>query len=98
MSRYHAQLHYDTSSPVITDLGSSNGTFINGDVLRGGYMLQPSDWVTIGGYLVQVNGREVQKKDLSASRIVAYNVSKSYGEKTVVNGVSVALIRENLSG
>ncbi len=99
VSRYHAQLHYDTSpQPVMTDLGSSNGTFINGNALRGGYLLQPSDWVTIGGYLIQVNGREVQKKDLSASRIVAYNVSKSYGEKTVVNGVSVALYPREFVG
>lgn len=100
VSRYHAQLYYDAgrTQPIITDLGSSNGTFVNGEVLRGGVVLQPSDWVTIGGYLISVNGREVRKQDLSASRIAAYNVTKSYGDKTVLNGVSVALYPREFVG
>ena len=100
VSRYHAELSYETGShqPVISDLGSTNGTFINGEIMRVPSLLQPTDWVTIGGYLLRVEGREVKKQDLSASRIAAFNVSKSYGNKTVLQDVSVALYPREFVG
>ncbi len=99
VSRHHAQLTYDSGpQPIITDLGSTNGIFVNGNILRSAYQLTTADWVTIGGYLINVNGREIKKQDLSASRIVAYNVGKSYGEKTVLQDVSVALYPREFVG
>jgi ABC-type multidrug transport system ATPase subunit len=100
VSRYHAELVYQngTSQPIVTDLGSTNGTFINGEILRAPYPLLPTDWVTIGGYLLRVEGREVKKQDLSASRIAAFNVSKSYGDKTVLQDVSIALYPREFVG
>jgi ABC-type multidrug transport system ATPase subunit len=99
VSRHHAELAYDGDpQPVITDLGSTNGTFVNGEILRSTYRLAASDWVTIGGYLLSVNGREVKKQDLSASRIVAYNVGKQYGNRTVLQDVSFALYPREFVG
>jgi len=100
VSRYHARLTYASGDyqPIITDLGSSNGTFINGHLLRSDYQLQPTDWVALGGYLLSINGREVRKQDLSASRIAAYGVGKAYGQKTVLENVSVALYPREFVG
>lgn len=99
VSRHHAQLEYTNGSqPVITDLGSTNGTFVNGEILRSPYQLKPTDWVTIGGYLLRVNGREVKKQDLSASRIAAYQVSKNYGETAVLQDISIALYPREFIG
>ncbi len=100
VSRYHAELIYQNGNeqPVITDLGSTNGILVDGDILRGEKLLSPDEWVTIGGYLLLVKGREIKKKDLSASRLVAYQVSKSYGEKTVLQDISVALYPREFVG
>lgn len=92
VSRHHAVLVYDGGpQPSISDRGSSNGTFVNGQLIRGPYQVVPKDWITIGGYLLKIDGRDIKKQDLSASRITAFSVSKSYGDKTVLNNVSIAL-------
>ena len=99
VSRHHVLLEYTNGDqPVISDLGSTNGTFINGEILRSARLLQATDWITIGGYLLRVQGHEVKKQDLSASRIAAFNVSKSYGTKTVLQDVSVALYPREFVG
>lgn len=99
VSRHHAQLDYNNGDqPVISDLGSANGTFVNGEILRSPYQLSPNDWVTIGGYLLRVNGREVKKQDLSASRLAAFNVCKTYGDKTVLQNISIALYPREFIG
>jgi len=99
VSRYHAELVYnDGPQPMILDAGSSNGTFINGQLLRGSYTLQPTDWVTVGGYLIKVAGRNIKKQDLGASRLAAFSVSKSYGDKDVLQNVSVAFYPREFVG
>lgn len=100
VSRYHAELNYQNGNgqPTISDLGSTNGTFVNGDVLYSPRKLEPTDWVAVGGYLLRVIGREIKKQDLSASRIAAFNVSKSYGEKMVLQNVSIALYPREFIG
>lgn len=48
MSRRHARLAFDGRSAVLTDLGSTNGTIVNG-VRIGEQMLRPGDYVQFGG-------------------------------------------------
>jgi hypothetical protein len=47
-SRHHAQIHRAGSGFVITDLGSTNGTFVNGEKLIGDVRLADGDIVTLG--------------------------------------------------
>lgn len=48
MSRRHARLAYDGHSAVLTDMGSTNGTLVNG-VRIGEQMLHPGDYIQFGG-------------------------------------------------
>lgn len=100
VSRRHAELVYENGKqqPVISDLGSTNGTFVNGDVLRAPRQLAPTDWVTVGGFLLRVEGHEVNKQDLSASRIAAFNICKDFDGKRVLQDISVALYPREFIG
>lgn len=47
-SRHHAQIHRAGSGFVITDLGSTNGTFVNGEQLIADHRLADGDIITLG--------------------------------------------------
>jgi pSer/pThr/pTyr-binding forkhead associated (FHA) protein len=48
VSRHHATLKITTTDNVLTDLDSTNGTFLNGVRLRGGSQIGPGDEVRFG--------------------------------------------------
>ncbi len=96
VSRYHATLDYKNGNqPQIFDNSSTNGTFLNGEILRFPKVVSPADWISIGGFLLSVNGHEIKKHDLSASRIAAFNISKEIAGNRILQDISfVAYPRE----
>lgn len=52
MSRRHARLTFQGGKYVIEDVGSTNGTFVNGQRLAGPYVLKPGDVVAFGEQIV----------------------------------------------
>ena len=48
ISRKHTQLVYQGGKFIVTDLGSTNGTFVNGQRLTGQHVLQPGEMVSLG--------------------------------------------------
>ena len=48
VSRRHAELRFESGQYVLHDLGSTNGTFVNGQKVEGGRVLAPGDHVEIG--------------------------------------------------
>jgi predicted component of type VI protein secretion system len=54
ISRRHARLYAQGNGYVLEDLGSTNGSFVNGQRLLGPYVLRPGDTVTFGERLNMV--------------------------------------------
>ena len=99
VSRHHASLTYNGGAqPVIADLGSTNGTFVNGQPLTERRVLHPHDLIFLGGFLLRVNGRDIKRHDLSASRITAREVTKQLGGREILKGVSLALYPREFVG
>jgi predicted component of type VI protein secretion system len=48
ISRRHARLYLQGNTYIIEDLGSTNGTFVNGQRLMGPNLLRPGDVITFG--------------------------------------------------
>jgi hypothetical protein len=61
-SSHHAEIHADSTGYVITDLGSTNGTFVNQQPLTPNvpYVLRPADVIRIGGteFTYEVTGTQ----------------------------------------
>jgi len=54
ISRLHARFLWQGAGYLIEDLGSTNGTFVNGERLRGPRLLQPGDEIRLGPNTVMV--------------------------------------------
>jgi hypothetical protein len=55
LSRRHASISHDTAGRlVVEDLGSTNGTFVNGTRISGRRAIQPGDTIELGGSTLQV--------------------------------------------
>src|ERR671917_1877800 len=57
ISRVHARIFYDPSGRLmVEDLGSTNGTFVNGNRITGQQPLNPGDQVRVGQSTMTVEG------------------------------------------
>jgi ABC transport system ATP-binding/permease protein len=93
VSRRHARLTIGQDSrPALVDAGSTNGTYVNGELLRDARVLEPSDVVFLGGFLFTVDGRTIRQIDLSASRICAFGLSKAFKGDVVMSDISLAVL------
>lgn len=99
VSRYHAQLAYaDEGPPVLSDHGSTNGTYVNGEVVRSDRALGADDLVYLGGFILRVRGRDVTKYDLSSSRVIASGIGQQYGDRKILQDVSFAILPREFIG
>jgi pSer/pThr/pTyr-binding forkhead associated (FHA) protein len=55
VSRRHCELHLDMGKLIIRDLGSSNGTFVNGKRVLGQQALNAGDVLTVGGVTLKID-------------------------------------------
>ncbi|MCL4560374.1 MAG: FHA domain-containing protein [Chloroflexi bacterium] len=51
VSRRHSRLVSQAGGYVLEDMGSTNGTFVNGQRLSGPYILQPTEIITLGEHV-----------------------------------------------
>ncbi|APB34788.1 ABC transporter ATP-binding protein [Gloeomargarita lithophora Alchichica-D10] len=95
VSRCHSRVERKDGSFVITDLGSTNGTFVNGKQIAAPFILRTGDTIRIGSHLLVLNIDEtlVQTNEVGNLRLDALNLTKlvKSGAK-VLNGVSVSIM------
>ncbi len=78
VSRCHARIGLEGATATLTDLASANGTFVNGQQLRGATILQPGDQIDIGPYALQFTGRELVSRPRSDNiELIARGVQRT---------------------
>ncbi|OJX46917.1 MAG: hypothetical protein BGO78_15550 [Chloroflexi bacterium 44-23] len=80
VSRRHAKIYVQGSGFVIEDLGSTNGTFVNGQRITGPHVLVPGEEIALGDTTTLLF--EVKEVDPDATRVA---MPSSTGEQTFVN-------------
>lgn len=60
VSRRHMQIQPVVGGFQITDLGSSNGTKVNGQLISGSVMVTPGDQITLGETVLEVMGQSFE--------------------------------------
>jgi predicted component of type VI protein secretion system len=69
-SRRHARIRPATDGAVVEDLGSTNGTFLNGNPVYGPTIMSPGDTVLIGLSVLELRTADVVARQGSAVRPV----------------------------
>lgn len=95
VSRFHAQIELQSGSWVISDLNSSNGTFVNGKQISSNRPLRPGDTIRIGPYHFIFNFDEtlVQQNEAGNLRLDALHLTKTAGKDiTLLNDISLSIL------
>lgn len=56
LSRRHCRIWFDGAVPVVSDLATVNGTFVNGTAIEEDRRLSPGDRISIGGTVLVLSG------------------------------------------
>jgi len=95
VSRFHAQVERIGQRYRVRDLGSGNGTFVNGNAVRGDTWVQPGDAVHIGPYRLQVGDEVITQHDESQGgmRVEAQDLNKRVRKDlNVLQNISLAFL------
>ncbi|NTW00575.1 MAG: FHA domain-containing protein [Oscillochloris sp.] len=97
VSRFHAQIDRAAGGgAILRDVGSTNGTFVNGQRLNGSHTLRPGDVIQIGAFKLVYNVTSLDQYDQQgALRIDARNltrtVSRGGQQRIILNDVSLSI-------
>lgn len=96
VSWQHARIDTTPQGVVIIDLGSSNGTFINGQRIAREYRLQPFDRIRIGPFRLAFDGITIQQLPTTPGvRLDGLNLTRKVasgkGTKLILNDVSICI-------
>ncbi len=92
VSRQHARLTRTPEGFRVEDLGSANGTFVNGQRISRPTLLKPEDWVGLGSYQVRFDAkagtvtRNYHGDIILQADNITWSVEK--GQKTILHNVS----------
>ncbi|MCP4677962.1 MAG: FHA domain-containing protein [Deltaproteobacteria bacterium] len=63
VSKRHATLEHKNNKFTLTDLGSTNGTYVNGRRVNASMQVTVGDKIYVGDYIVDIQSREAFEKD-----------------------------------
>ena len=101
VSRLHARLTRKQDGILVEDLGSTNGTWVNGQRLRKPVLVRPTDDLRIGPQRLQFTAdgqvrRDAKKGGASGVRLDAAKLVRTVGSPkapiTIIDGVSFSIL------
>jgi len=92
VSRKHAKLEKSGNEWFVEDLGSSNGTFLNGEKVKR-VKVTPKDVLTIGGIPLNIEKLFAAEKEIKGDiQIAANNITFRVKDKLIVDEVGLTIL------
>jgi pSer/pThr/pTyr-binding forkhead associated (FHA) protein len=93
VSRQHARVDVTPAGPMIADMGSTNGTFVNGQRITKPHPLRNGDVIQIGTFRLLYDGNNLQQYDQrGALRIDVRNLTLDVGGgRKILNDISLSI-------
>ncbi len=100
ISWHHARLRRSAQGVIVEDLGSTNGTFVNGQRISGAVPVGPDDRIGLGSYVFQLTGFDrIEQRDYRGNvALEARGVAVDVPKRRLVEGVSLTLYPSELVG
>lgn len=99
ISRHHVRFNRSGSRWTVTDLGSTNGTYVNGQRITAPASLAIGDVVDLGGSRLVLLESGLERRDYRGNtRVEAQEIAISAGGKRLLEGVSLTLLPSELVG
>lgn len=93
VSARHAKIKWVTNGAILEDLGSSNGTFVNGIKIDQPTPIKEGDIIGLGSYTFTLGGRKLEKeKKKPGFSLEARGICVQIKEKKLIQGVSFTLL------
>lgn len=93
VSARHAKIKWVTNGAIIEDLGSSNGTFVNGVKIDQPTLIKAGDIIGLGSYTFTLGGKKLeQEKKKPGYSLEARGICVQIKEKKLIQGVSFTLL------
>jgi ABC-type multidrug transport system ATPase subunit/pSer/pThr/pTyr-binding forkhead associated (FHA) protein len=90
VSRHHARFHLDRRGASIEDLGSTNGTHVNGNRITRRTPLQAGDTISIGVFTLSFDGQNVRaRQEGEGVALLAHAVTKTVRQKGVAQPLTL---------
>ena len=93
VSRYHARIERENGSFQLKDLGSTNGTFVNGKQVKDKQVLKVGDKIHIGSLslILNINEQLIRYNEQGNLRLDAVNLNKLVGKGlNLLNNISIS--------
>ncbi len=92
VSRHHAVFNLEAEGWVVTDLGSANGTFVNGEQIEAPYRLQSGDRISVGEVVLSYTEPAAEQPSPAPAAAPVAPVKKKGGVPKWVWGGCAALL------
>jgi ABC transport system ATP-binding/permease protein len=95
VSRFHVRIHRRDGAFVVTDLNSSNGTYVNGKTVSGAVALRAGDTIQVGpcSFVLNQNETLTQNFEEGNLRLDGVRLGKTVGKNVkLLNDVSLSIL------
>lgn len=97
VSRLHAKITKLANGMVVEDLGSTNGTFVNGDRIRAATPLEPADDLRVGPHKISLDSDGALSADVNATGVTGVRLDGSALVREVPKGAGTLRVIDDLS-